>query len=122
MEIGMLLDQLHRLAAVRRLQNDGVLHPFSQHTAQRITNERVIIDQQNFHAAQGKCGEHWLCKLHGQTSLGFFPHPGRPAVAWGQNSSCNVARVSMVVCELLHTNSLGSGGMSARGHEAKNSM
>jgi hypothetical protein len=50
MEIGMLLDQPQRLVAVRRLQNDGVFHQFSQHAAQRITNERVIIDHQNFHA------------------------------------------------------------------------
>ena len=49
MEIGIPLDQLHRLAAIRHLQNGSALHQFSQHAAQRITNERVIIDQQNFH-------------------------------------------------------------------------
>jgi len=31
--------------------------------------------RQRNHAAQGKCGEQGLCKLHGQTSLGFFPSP-----------------------------------------------
>src|SRR5215831_18924665 len=46
----MLLDQPHRLAEIRRLQNNSALYQLSQQAAQRITNELVIIDQQNFHA------------------------------------------------------------------------
>src|SRR4029077_18797104 len=31
--------------------------------------------RQRNHAAQGKCGKQWLCKVQGHTSLGFFPSP-----------------------------------------------
>src|SRR5262249_42492606 len=57
-DIGMLFDELHRLAAVRCFENGGFALQFGQSPAQCLAQEHVIVDQKNLHGGvplAGRC-------------------------------------------------------------------
>ena len=44
LEVGMLLDELHRLAAIRSFQNGSIALPFPENALQRLANQHMIIN------------------------------------------------------------------------------
>jgi len=48
-EVGMVLDDPHRLAAIGRLEHRRVAPQLLEDAAQRVTNQGVIVDDENFH-------------------------------------------------------------------------
>ena len=46
----MLADQLHRLAPIGRLKNDRFGFEFLEHASQRLTDQDVIVDQEDLHS------------------------------------------------------------------------
>ena len=49
-EVGMLLHEVHALTAVCRLEHDGVASKLLENAAQGLADQRMVIDQQEFHA------------------------------------------------------------------------
>src|SRR6266403_4525229 len=49
LEVGMLLDELHRLAAIRSFQNVIIALPLPENALQRLANQHMIINHQDFH-------------------------------------------------------------------------
>jgi hypothetical protein len=47
-DVGMLFDELHRLATVRRFENGGVALQFHQSPAHGFAQERVIVTRRIF--------------------------------------------------------------------------
>jgi hypothetical protein len=50
MQIGMCLDQAHRLSGIRRLQHRRLRCQFLENAAQRVADQRMVVDEKNLHA------------------------------------------------------------------------
>jgi hypothetical protein len=80
-KVGVLLDESHRLTAIRRLQHNRVGIQFPYDAAQRVADQGVIVDRKNLHpegSSRDRAGEYF--NHIGKTS-GHARGVGRPCSA-----------------------------------------